>query len=86
MDHCCKGEVARCLFKPDLGWKMEVRECKGQRPVEDSRPGERVNQGTEVNPSVEEYRRGGQVGIMPAGFLCQGIATLQNPSLRATPR
>lgn len=53
--HCCWGEVVRCLFKPDLGWKGEVCEWTGQRPGEDSRPGERVNRCTRVKPSVEKW-------------------------------
>lgn len=53
--HCCWGEVVRCLFKPDLGWKGEVCEWTDQRPGEDSRPGERVNWGMGVNPSVEKW-------------------------------
>lgn len=55
MGHCYWGEVMRCLFKPDLGWKGEVCEWMGQRPGKDSRPGERVNQGTRVKPSVEKW-------------------------------
>lgn len=83
--HCCLGEVVRCLFKPNLGWKGEVCEWTGQRPVEDSRPGERVNQGTRVKPSVEKWT-GVTVVLSPASYFCKDIATLENPSLNGTPR
>lgn len=83
--HCCWGEVVRCLFKPDLGWKGEVYEWTGQRTGEDSRPGERVNRGTKVKPSVEKWTRVTVVLSWPA-FFCKDIATLENPSLNATLR
>lgn len=69
MGHCCRGEAARCLFKPDLEWKGRGVRMEGPEARQGQPSWRACEPGHGGQTKSGEKGEGGHCGIILAGFL-----------------